>query len=41
VSPDHLGELLVTALRAHGDALMSGALLTVDESKSRVRILPI
>lgn len=41
VSPDHLGTLLVTALRAHGEALTSGALLTVDEAKSRVRILPI
>ena len=41
VSPDHLGTLLVTALRTHGEALTSGALLTVDEAKSRVRILPI
>ncbi len=41
VSPGHLGALLVTALRAHGEALESGALLTIDESKSRIRILPI
>ena len=41
VSPGHLGALLVTPLRAHGQALESGALLTIDESKSRVRILPI
>ena len=41
VSPEHLGPLLVTALRAHGEALESGALLTIDEAKSKVRILPI
>ena len=41
VSPDHLGPLILSALRAHGEALESGALLTIDESKSRVRILPI
>ena len=41
VSPSHLGPLLVTALRLHGEALRNGALLTVDEAKSRVRILPI
>jgi predicted nuclease of predicted toxin-antitoxin system len=41
VSPAHLGPLLVAALRAHGEALERGALLNVDEAKSRVRILPI
>jgi len=41
VSPAHLGPLLVAALRAHGEALESGALLTIDEAKSRVRILPM
>ena len=41
VSPGHLGPVMLRALRAHGDVLESGALLTIDESKSRVRILPI
>jgi len=41
VSPGHLCPLILSALRAHGEALESGALLTIDESKSRVRILPI
>jgi predicted nuclease of predicted toxin-antitoxin system len=41
VSPDHLGPIVLRALRAHREALESGALLTIDESKSRVRILPI
>ena len=41
VSPEHLGPVVLRALRAHGEALESGALLTIDEAKSRVRILPI
>lgn len=41
VSPEHLGPVVLRALRAHHEALESGALLTIDESKSRVRILPI
>ncbi len=41
VSPEHLGPLVVAAIRAHSDALAMGALLTVDELKSRIRILPI
>ncbi|MEQ1861935.1 MAG: DUF5615 family PIN-like protein [Chthoniobacteraceae bacterium] len=41
VSPVHLGPVVLSALRAHGAALESGALLTIDEAKARVRILPI
>ena len=41
VSPGALGEVIVTALRAHGDVLGKGALLTIDATKTRVRILPI
>ena len=41
VSPAHLGPLVIRALQAHRESLEAGALLTVDESKSRVRILPI
>ena len=41
VSPEHLGPILLSALQAHGEVLENGALLTIDESKSRVRILPI
>jgi len=41
VSPKQLGPLMLGALRAHQLALASGALITIDESKSRVRILPI
>ena len=41
VSPGHLGPILLRALRAHREPLENGALPTIDESKSRVRILPI
>lgn len=41
VSPGHLGPVLLAGLRAHGQALAEGALLTIDESRSRVRVLPI
>lgn len=41
VSPEHLGPVIGRALRAHSEELEMGALLTIDESKSRVRILPI
>ena len=41
VAPGHLGSIVLAALRAHGDALDNGALVTIDELKSRVRILPI
>jgi len=39
VSPEHLGPIVVRSLQVHCEALVSGALLTMDESKSRVRIL--
>ncbi len=41
LGPQHLGPLVLRALQAHGAALASGALLTIDESRSKVRILPI
>lgn len=40
IFPDVLGDRLVKVLREHRSALEKGALLTVDEGKSRVRILP-
>lgn len=41
VRPGHLGPLVLLALHPHRDALEDGALLTVSEARSRVRILPI
>lgn len=41
VAPGHLERLVVAALRTHEPALVNGALVTVDETRSRVRVLPI
>lgn len=41
VLPERIGELVLTALREHAAALESGALLSVDERRARVRILPL
>lgn len=41
VAPEHLGPLMLRVLRAHGNELQAGTLVTVDESRSRVRVLPI
>jgi predicted nuclease of predicted toxin-antitoxin system len=40
VFPEVLGDRLVKVLRKHESVLEKGALLTIDEEKSRVRILP-
>jgi hypothetical protein len=41
VLPDHLEGVVIAALRQHDGDLASGALVVVDESKCRVRVLPI
>jgi predicted nuclease of predicted toxin-antitoxin system len=41
VMPSALGALVVEAIRQHESALRSGALIVVEEAKTRVRILPI
>ncbi len=41
VLPDHLGTAVVAALRQLEADLSSGALVVVDEGRSRVRVLPI
>jgi predicted nuclease of predicted toxin-antitoxin system len=40
VFPDVLGNTLINILKEHHIVLEKGALVTVDEGKSRVRILP-
>lgn len=41
VTPAHLENLIVSALQQYGPLLETGALIVVDESKLRVRILPL
>lgn len=41
VTPDHAKRLLLDVLRRFADALSRGALVSVDESNARVRMLPI
>ncbi|GIW97270.1 MAG: hypothetical protein KatS3mg111_0603 [Pirellulaceae bacterium] len=41
VLPDHMGNLVIAAIRQHETELQSGALVVVEESKNRVRVLPI
>jgi predicted nuclease of predicted toxin-antitoxin system len=40
VMPDHMIRFVVAALRQHEADLAAGALVVIDESKCRVRILP-
>lgn len=41
IRPETISAAVVEAIREHQDALASGAIVTVDLHKSRVRILPI
>ncbi len=41
VTPEAIGSLVLTALETHKDALKQGALLSIQEQSSRVRVLPI
>ena len=41
ILPDHLEGLVIAALTQHETDLSSGALVVVDEHRSRVRVLPI
>jgi predicted nuclease of predicted toxin-antitoxin system len=41
ILPDHMAAIVVAALEQHEQDLAAGSLVVVDESKSRVRVLPI
>ena len=41
ILPDHVESSVIAALNQHQTDLSSGALVVVDESRSRVRVLPI
>lgn len=41
VAPTHLSGIVLAALSTHGAALDAGALVTIEEARARVRILPL
>lgn len=41
VLPEHMGPVILVALTRYETELLAGALVTVEESRSRVRILPL
>ncbi|MBY0496035.1 MAG: DUF5615 family PIN-like protein [Cyanobacteria bacterium] len=41
VWPDRIGSLVTTVIRTYQSQLQEGAMVTVDESRGKVRILPI
>lgn len=41
VLPEHLAPIVIAAVHAHEADLKSGAIVVVDEYRSRVRVLPI
>jgi predicted nuclease of predicted toxin-antitoxin system len=41
VLPEHMGPIILAVLRQHEAALVAGALVVVDERKTRVRVLPL
>ncbi|MGA1876144.1 MAG: DUF5615 family PIN-like protein [bacterium] len=41
VAPEHLKEIVIRTLKQHRLLLEEGALLVLDEAKTRVRILPL
>ncbi len=40
-TPSHCGGIVVNCLKQHAAALEAGSLITVDEIRSRVRLLPL
>jgi predicted nuclease of predicted toxin-antitoxin system len=41
ITPDHAKNLLINIINKFTDNLLQGALISVDEEKSRVRLLPL
>jgi len=41
VTPSDCGPVILAILRWHADALASGTLISVDENRARVRLLPL
>lgn len=40
-TPEHCGRVVVYTLHRYGDALAAGALISVDENRARVHLLPL
>lgn len=40
-TPDHCAPIMIDTLRRNADALAAGALISVDEDRARIRILPL
>jgi predicted nuclease of predicted toxin-antitoxin system len=41
ILPEHMGPLVIAALRQYEGALAAGAIVVVEEKRSRVRVLPL
>ncbi|MEO5739352.1 MAG: hypothetical protein ABIS29_02025, partial [Vicinamibacterales bacterium] len=41
VLPGHIGQIVITTIRMNESELRDAAIVTVDQSRSRVRILPL
>ena len=41
VLPDHMGPVVIAALRQYETELATGAIVVVEEKRSRVRVLPL
>jgi predicted nuclease of predicted toxin-antitoxin system len=40
-TPEHCGRIVAATLHRYADALKAGALISVDENRARVRLLPL
>ena len=40
-TPEHCGQIITATLARHADVLAKGALVSVDQNRARVRILPL
>ena len=40
-TPEHCGRIVVDTIHRYGDALAAGALISVDENRARVHLLPL
>lgn len=41
IMPDHCGNLLINVLNRYAGEISAGALISVDENRSRIRLLPL